>query len=263
VVFLGLLVLAGCSRDSGPEVAIDETTSLSRPTTTTTESLGAAGSAAVTAYFEAFATLDAEKVRAMLANSSPGSLAHSYARHQLAVATANLEAGTPDEPQRMQRAGDTIRLCNADSEGSIDETTCTAFSEFAVDRASGKLTRFAVDGGTLKGRIALGDGVTQPVDGGHVALISVYRSVSSDSLFVAIDVTAGETSLSVCPVSSRMVDRDGRQAVATDGIYGTTEIAAGATTTIVLIFPSRDPVGRISFSTCGSDVEVPIPPVVA
>lgn len=255
-----VLALAGCS--SGDSV--DTTTDDSAPTgeeTTTSESTATGGEAAVD-YIEALATYNPSEVAAMIDLAEPGSFAHSYAIHQTAVARAGADSGLSRlEPAQVTVNGDEIEICDANNE-------CSTYENFETDPDSELVTDFTINGIDADDRLVLGDDSVVSQAGVDYKLISAYISTSTESLFVAFDVTNNaQHPFDPGAFSATYVGADGRQVTAADAA-GALTIQPGATATVLVIFDGADLGGAVqiegylddpNFTITNHQVPIPAP----
>ncbi len=259
LVALSLAFVSSCSRDEGPATTegTDPPAATAKSLTTTTLAERVAErDAVVRGYFEAFATADPEKMSAMVDFAEPGSIAHLYAIHQTATTRAFRDAGGPMLPDRITFRGDEVEKCSVESE------TCGIGANFTTDPDSGLLTGFTVDGQSLEGRLLGGSGQATSGADAQFTLVSAYKSIQANSLYVVVDVENGPNPLDISPWSAEYVTPDGRQVTASDGV-GPAELRPGAKATYLVIFDGADLGGTLymgGYSERGqSEFEVELP----
>jgi hypothetical protein len=257
VVSAALFVAAGCGDDG---VAVTEATDSPEDTATntTTTTVVEDPSAAAEDYFRAFASSRDPEIEQMERLSEPGSRAHAYAVHQIAVVRSSAQL---EDPAEITVNEDTIDLRSLDENG---EPYTTTYGDFEVDPDSGKLVNFTVNGESLESRLVVG-GQPASANGITVSPVSAYETITSDRLWVVVDVSnaAGQPFASAVHQAD-YVNRDGSQQTAAE-YAGPDEIQAGATATNLMIFNSSSPGGTLFFEGYLDDfgtevrVEVAIP----
>ena len=201
---------------------------------------------AALAYFQAFATSRSSSMAEMLDLSDEGSPAHVYAQVQIAYAAALEQQGFPSDAQVTEVIDTGVRLC--DPAGGPD--ACNPFEELTV--SSGKLVSFTVDGVGVDDRLAAG-GASANQNGVTADLLGAYHSVQSDVLIVAIDLANGGDDQTVLNgYSAEYLSEDGRQVTASDAI-GPDDLRPGASTYMVLVFPSQGVGGTVFLGGYPSD----------
>ncbi len=198
----------------------------------------------------AFATGNATKMRAMADLAEPGSAAHAYAIHQQAVAATQQAAGVPDEPQTMTTRDGGFEVCNMG-----EESVCGIYDGFQA-LPNGKLTSFMVDGKPIDSRL-LPSGERAPVRLGavEVRVVSAYKTIQSESLFVTLEVRNGGTvGVSVAPFEATYVSAQGQQSKTND-VFGVTEVQPGATGPLAVVFPDADPGGTLVLEVTTEDYD--------
>jgi len=185
----GILVsaLAVSSCDNGPAVteADEETVDTTTSTTATTvvENLPAAAEG----YLRAFASNDPQTMLEMQDHAQRGSLASAYAVFQQATTEA-LQQGGPPPPDPVEVTGNTVVLTRHNNDQPYD----TAYGDFEVDPATGRLVNFTVNRTSLEGRLSLG-GPPVTDQGITVAPFSAYQSIERDTLSPYSDGQATES----------------------------------------------------------------------
>lgn len=240
VLVAGALVSAACGGDREP-TAGQETNpapTASPATTTTLNDTSAERDEVARGYLDAFAAGDPETMSAMHEFAEPGSVADVYATHQIAVTKAFRDAGAPFLGQRVTYRGDEAEVC------SIEGETCGIWADFTTDPESGLLTGFTIDGQPLDGRLLGGSGESTSATGATFTLVSAYKSVQGDSLFVVVEVENGPEPVTIYPSSAEYVTPDGRQVTAVDGV-GPTELRPSAKATYVPVFDGADLGGTV------------------
>lgn len=236
------LTLAGCSGADDPDDSGDpDGPGDGSP------SGGASAPADLETYFAAIAHRDPDELESAIALARPGSIAYDYAGYTLAIATASLGEGTTPHRGELSEAGDGFRGC----EQVNGEESCVTWSD--VEVVDGQLVDFTIDGERLDDRLSTGDG--EPVSSGTLAeatLLYTYQSVQSGALYVLAELTTAEA-----PVSLDLGDVTYRGDAGLDlhalDILGPTELEAGSTATIALVFPSGETGGVAGVTLHGDD----------
>jgi hypothetical protein len=234
---LVLVIATACSGGGDDDPPPTSTTS----TTTTTEPAANSG-ASTAAFFEALTSRDPSQSAAMVAASAPGSVARSYALHQLAARTIL----GPTPAGRSERAPDRVVVCSAPA-APEQETACTEYADLAVD-SEGRLTSFTVNGADITDRVLV-NGPVVVVDRIEVHAVSAYRSPTSAAMFAVIEIANGSgTTFEMFPFAATYRPTEQAAAVEADASWGTAVVPSGATIRILLRFPDSALGGTLQIS---------------
>ncbi len=237
VVATAFAVLAACSSGEGPQVAVDDSISTTTEIGSTTAAEVENSSEAAREYVELLASGNAGRMERLLELSEPGSLAHSYAIHQLAIATADRDAGLPTLSHNIDVEGNTITLIAVDP-GTGEENN-TVYSDFKADQDSGRLTSFSVNGLDVAPRLIVPSGQRASEGGVNMVVKSAYQTVD-DVLFVTFDVeNTTNGTVNINSYTSVYIDSKGRQVQAA-GAGGPVEVRANATAAGYVFFPQAE-----------------------
>lgn len=254
-IVAGLILLAGCSGDDGPEVTqVDDEPAES--STTTTEPVEAPAEDTV-AYFEAFVGEDIARMPEMLEHSRPGSPAHTYAQGRIDLGTLFPRAPIDEE---MEIGEDTITITTNTQEGADQNV----FGDFEA-AANGLLVSFSVDDEPIAPRLA-GPGAQGSSSGIGVTLRSAYQARSNETVLVVfIDVSNNtDGPFNDAAYQASYVDDDGRQYPPQPGDSPALTVQPGATAMQSLSFLQAPVGGRLVYKGFLSDfltevtVEVPV-----
>lgn len=233
---LPLLVVGVLTACTGGDDAASTTTS----TTTTTLTMEIAPVASrADAYFGALASNAADG--AATGSATPGSEAELYAGHQ-AAARGLLGAASP---RTLAVAGQGFEICD-------DGAPCVAYSAVVTDPATGSVTGFSIDAVPLTGRI-VGTGLVADRDGVVARVVSAYRSNGGDvSVLLEVDNTT-DVGLELFGFAAVLEPGLSGAGIETTGAWGSGSVEAGATTDLLLLFPSTEIGGRLRLSGLRSD----------
>lgn len=214
---------------------------------------------AALAYMTALGTTDPGPALAVAAPDSP---AYYYAVHQTAINEALLAYGESPVPKEVTVRGDGIEQCQPAADGS---TSCFLF-RFVTDDA-GLITSLSVDGESIDGHIGgrSDEVVTGPIT---ASVRSSYRTVTSDFLFVVIDLESTVDIDIAAGAGANYITADGAE-MAVGQSVGAKVLVAGARSVVVLTFPGVDAGGRIVWdlttTECCDDfqLDLPVPVLVA
>lgn len=243
-----VLAMSACSSGGGPNVeTVDEPARVgaaesTAPSPTATPTLEAeSADVAAKKYLEAYASGDATKMALMAELSEPGSAAHTYALHQRAFAEAIRAEGSANDPQSVTVDGNRISLC-----GMGEEPECGVYANFTAV-PSGKLASFTVNDLPIESRLLPhSDRAPVSVGGVEVKLISAYRTAQSDTLIMTLRATNSTASeVTVAAYDATYVSAAGEQ-VKPVGYVGSSDLQAGATTSLAIAFEATDPGGVLS-----------------
>ncbi len=239
------LVVVACG---GNEPAV---TKQADTTTTTAAESQAKDGEAVRAYFEAFASGDAERMRAeMLPVSAPGSAAALYAIHQAAVAESLAAGGVPGIEESVTFSDDKVTSCFKNPISQEDED-CGDFTNFIVNDA-GLLTDFDSNGQTVSSRLGKSDSSEAVAMGATVKFVSAYKAGSNDDLVIVVEVAAGPTETTVGNYSASYVGGDGKQLTASTST-GPSDLKPGARAYYGMVFSGGDLGGTVSVEVFDAD----------
>lgn len=241
VVVAATLALTACASDEDGSTAGQEPNPAptAKPATTTTlDDTEAEREEVVRGYIDAYAASDPETMSAMHDFAEPGSVAYVYATHQTAFARALRDDGAPPTAHRVTYQDGEAEVC------SVEGETCGVWADFTTDPESGLLTGFTVNGQSLEGRILGGSGESVSAAGAQFTLVSAYKSIQGENLWVVVEVANGPEPISIYPWEAEYVTADGRQVSATDGL-GPGDLRPDAKATHVLGFAGADPGGTV------------------
>lgn len=234
-----LIALGACSSDNGPSVGVEEPS----PSTTTTESSTTTtkvdnASEAAKEYVEVLGSYDPGTMAQLLELSEPGSLAHNYAIHRIAVVTADRDAGMMIPPDDVvEEEGDAITLTARNPE--TDEEFTYVYSDFKADPDSNRLTSFSINGNDVASRLLISSGQTDSAGGVNLTLKSAYQAVYG-GLTVTFDIeNTTDRTVNVNTYSAVYIEPGGRQ-VQAEAAGGPVELRAGANAAGYVIFPDSE-----------------------
>lgn len=178
----------------------------------------------------------------MLEVSTPGSTAHKYATHQAAVRSVlgGAEGGT------VEQSTDRAVVC-AGPAVPEQRVVCTEYEDLEFDN-QGRLSTFTIDDVDLARRIVV-DGPTVTVDRITVQEISAYRSPSTESTLIVIELTNdGTNEFELFAFSATYRPTEDSAAIETDGSWGTTIVGPGGSERAVIRFPDAPLGGTLQLS---------------
>ena len=201
----------------------------------------APSNAEIEKYFEALARTiptTMEAVRSEIVE--PGSLADAYTSHFIYSSNANLDAGFPPAPQKLNDIDGGYELCDTEMRR---KGACTKFPQ--IESANGKLADFTVGGKDLRDRISVGDGTKKTA--GPLGINRVPGRVSAVSIgnFPCTPGSRRKTNLTG-PIRARYRSPDGRQSTATSA--STTGRDRGGLDGVRLVLLRASQAGRSSDS---------------
>ena len=122
--------------------------------------------------------------------------------------------------------------------------SCVVWANFT--ESSGKLYSFTVNGKTIKGRLAAGDGSSVwASDWAKLTFLTAYQSVQFGGMFITARVQSGNKPLSLAIYSAIYRDPSGRQIQASDA-GGPTDIGANSNATVYMSFLKGSPGGVVT-----------------
>lgn len=247
---VGLVVACGEEEGDEPRVETQETTATTNepePETTTTTEVDDAQAAAKD-YFDAFATYDPSQMQRMLELSAPGSLAHNYARFQIALTMASEQEGQLLEPEQVQVENGAITLCPE----SVGELECFTFSDFIADEDSQLLVDFSAGGQPLAGRLVGGNGTKVEAGGAQFEMVAGYRSTTTDQFSVALSIQNGPNDINLNLYTAEYIGPDGVQQSATTAT-GPIQLRPNTVSTALISFQAAAPGGRLFLGGSSAD----------
>src|SRR5699024_1495151 len=213
-------------------------------------------SSAVREYFDAFASQEAEPMRAAAEDAAEGSMAQDYLVHQANIAEAYDANGYSGEAQTADYDNHVVNV------SSPDYTTKYADIKFDGE----KVASFTIDGKDVSERLVVGDGEAVESSDGLVSfeVLSAYKSISDD-LFVAVKYATDDRSMDFGYQASYR-DPSGRQINDSDSVTPSTIVADSYQLGIV-IFPGAEIGGTMQLNYGSGDdgefvfgdVAVPLP----
>ena len=193
-------------------------------------------------YFEAIFNEDLSDPPALYADAEPGSPAAAYGAHQVNVRLVDRDAGLRPEDLAVTSDGETVSVCDPPVAQAGE---CTIYGGFVND-IDGLLYTFTVDSVSIDDRLGSetpGQQRSSPVVGAGVRVMSSYRSVADDDLFVVVELTAVlRTELSL--PEATYVDPTGRQ-VEVSSATGPRTLREGTRAFALLVFAQSDPGGQL------------------
>jgi hypothetical protein len=235
------VLLGGCGDDNDGAGPPPSTTAEASSETTEADN-------AAIDYLDLLAENDLGSMTRMLELATPGSPAHLYATHQIAVVRL---AGTT--PSISTSGGDdAVEMCyrTLDAAGNEIEE-CNTFAGFETDQGTGLLESFTVDDVNIRERITAG--APQSGDGVTVQVRSSYQTARGD-LAVNVDISnARPGPIAVADYEWAYVGPDNRQvAPSEEGLAGP-DIEPGATAGFVALFPQTVVGGTLRFVAFADD----------
>ena len=236
-----IVPLIGCGGDDDTSRPAPSTTK--EPTSDTSEAEDLADE-----YLGLLAENDLGGMSRMLEMATPGSPAHLYATHQIAVVRM---AG--DAPSTSTTGEDgSVELCYPTLDGAGNQVEeCNTFAGFEINQSTGLLEWFTVDGVNIRERITAGAPAT-----GHGVTVHVrssYQAASGD-LVVNVDISnARPGPIAVADYEWAYIAPDGRQIAPSEEGYAAPDVEPGATAGFVAVFPQTVVGGALRFVAFADD----------
>ncbi len=163
-----------------------------------------------------------------------------YAQFQIAQRRAARSSGV-DAVEQVTCKGQTVTVVVPSKVSNLPPNNYTAFK---LDK-KGRLASFKVSNQALTGRLLVGTGQTGTAVGVFFKLAAAYQAISSGGdLIVVLDVTGAPDGTTSVQASGASYDSPSGQKVATSRVEASSasQLPAGTTTTIAILFPSQ-PIG--------------------
>jgi hypothetical protein len=245
------LVLVGCAS----ELSNGDTTAQSTPAPVVTVSPSkepsvpietpeqSGDSEAVDGYMNGLASSRPDVARDALQYAAEHSVAHVYLQHQANLFEAGLDGGMYQGESTLDEIDGGYAMCDA-----ID--VCNEFTGFAIE--DGLVTDLRVNGQDPGPRLTVGDGSVVESRGVTATFLTAYRSITGESLFVAVEISTSEEAADLFVYSATYRAPDGRQRQVAD-VLGPFEIGAESTATVAIAFPAAEPGGTVTIEGIAND----------
>lgn len=258
-ILAGFVSLSACSSSSPPsatEAPATQVPEISQSASPTSETNADAEETA-TKYFSALTSNDSEEMDSVKALAAPKSPAAAYLLHQATLAEADLDAGSPSEPDEFSESKGVYENCPSSGDEKCDEWSKVTFT-------GGKISNFVVNGSAIDKRLTVGSGdkVKASSNLGQIEFITAYQSVAGKSLFVTFEYTTNKRPVTLDLTGAKYRDPSGRQATAT-GYGGPTDLDAKSHAKGYVLFKGAKVGGTVTINVIESknfstDVDVKI-----
>jgi hypothetical protein len=243
-MLLFTLALVGCASHApdgdvtalSTPVPVATISPTSEPSTPTETPEFAGDDEAIEGYMNGLASGRPDVARDALQYAADDSVAHVYLQHQANLFEASLDGGLYHDESSVDEIDGGYEMCDV-----ID--VCNAFTGFVTE--DGLVTSLMVNGQDPGPRLAVGDGSAVESRGVTATLLTAYRSISSESLFVVVEISTGAADAELFLYSATYRAPDGRQRQATDAL-GPYEIGADSTATVAMAFPAAERGGTLT-----------------
>ncbi|MEU0241302.1 hypothetical protein ABZ234_26770 [Nocardiopsis sp. NPDC006198] len=245
---------------TGPGTDPEERPSASDPATGEAQEPEEAPEEAVAAYMEALASGDPARMAAGLAYAAEDSTAHDYLAHQVSVARAGADGGSPAAAFEVERTAHGWKLCRGSDPGGAPG--CSGYRGFTAQ--DGLVGGLRVNGGDPGPGLLVPAPGTRPraeSAGVSATLLTAYRSTTAKALVVTVGFETRENA-----------DLDLGQAVyrsgsghesRVDAVAGRRELDAGTLARAAFHLPGASSGGVLRvggcLEECSSLVELAVP----